>query len=359
MLRGNSIFCKFHTSFYQTFELVWEKSYSGNMHIFTRVVKAVFIIAAIVLIANLILEKRYAVSRTFYGVTFSPRYAKYLKLDWQKTYISILDDLKVKRLRIPTYWDILQPKEEEYDFSQIDFMLDEAKTREAKVILVLGVKQPRWPECHIPGWAKVLSIAKRRQKVLQFVQTVADKYKDHPAIWAYQVENEPLLPFGKCDMPDKTFLKEEVEMVKGISDKKIIMTDSGELGSWITSMQLSNIFGTTMYRSVYDKTFGYVSYPLPPYFYGLKSDFIRQMVAPLNQKTIVVELQAEPWLKDGVWISSKQQAGLFPLNNLESNINYFQKAGFDEAYLWGVEWWYFMAENGYPEYLEYAKSLFK
>lgn len=295
-----------------------------------------------------------------YGVTFSPIYARYLGLNWQKTYSALLDDLKVRNLRIPGYWDILQPQSTEYDFSQTDYMLDEAGKRGARVMLVVGGRQPRWPECHIPAWAKSLKLQDRQKKALEFIQTVVDRYKDSPQIWAWQVENEPLLGgFGEgCDSPDVNFLKKEIELVKSMDSKSIIITDSGELGFWIVPMQLSDIFGTTLYRRVYDKRIGYLTYPVLPYFYTVRSSLTR-IFAPGNKKTIITELQAEPWLGGGVFASVDEQANLFTKKDLENYLNFAQKTGFDEIYLWGVEWWYFMSQNGHPEYLEYAKSLFK
>lgn len=326
-----------------------------------RIVKIVLLLLAVFVLAGIVLEKNYPAKEVKFGVTFSPRYARYLKLDWKKTYLSLLSDLKVKDLRIPTYWDILQKEPDKYDFSETDFMLDEAQKRNAKVILVVGEKQPRWPECFVPAWAKKLSADKRYEKILEFTARVVERYENYPAVWAWQVENEPFLPwFGEgCDIMDKTFIKREISLVRSLSKKKVIMTDSGELGFWATPMSFSDIFGTTLYREVYDKWAGYVTYPLPPYFYSLKSDIIRKLFAPNNNKTIVIELQAEPWLADGVFTLAGEQAELFPVSKMANFIDYAKKTGFDDMYLWGVEWWYFMDKHGYPQYLEYAKTLFK
>ena len=273
-----------------------------------------------------------------YGVTFSPKYARYLKLDWQKTYIQILDGLQVKNLRLPGYWDSVEPKRGQFNFAETDYLLTEAGKRGARVILVVGVRQPRWPECHVPAWAKGLSVADRRREVLRFIAQTVERYKDHPAVWAWQVENEPLLKsFGEdCDMPDKSFLKQELELVRSLSNKTIIMTDSGELGFWITSMQLSDIFGTTVYRKVYDKWLGYTTYPVPPAFYGMKSNLVRSVFARNNRKTIIAELQAEPWLADGSLLPSDQQAQLFTTENFKNYVKFAGATGFDEIYLWGV-----------------------
>lgn len=331
----------------------------NDMPVFIKVAKFVFIIFIAVLIANALLEKKSAREPGF-GVTFSPKYAKYLKLDWRETYLQILDELKVKNLRLLTYWDELEKDQDKYNFTETDFMLDEASKRGARMILVVGARQPRWPECHVPGWARKLSVEERQRKTLEFVQKVVERYENRSEIWAWQIENEPLLgSFGEgCDSPDKDFLKQEVNLVKNLSKKTIILTDSGELGFWATSMQFSDIFGTTMYRRVNDRLLGYITYPALPSFYSAKSDLIRSIFAQSNQKTIIVELQAEPWLADGEFVGLEQQTKFFTLKNFEDYVNFARKTGFDEVYLWGVEWWYAASDKGYPEYLEYARTLF-
>lgn len=317
----------------------------------------------LILAGEIVFNKTYKFpAKVSFGVTFSQKYASQLSGDWRDVYMKILDDLKVKRLRIPSYWDEMEKSPSQFNFEDLDFILSEAEKREVKVILVLGVRQPRWPECHIPDWATKLSIKDRQENTLQFISKVVDRYKDSPAVWAWQVENEPLFKdFGQgCDQPKETFLRSEIELVRKMSQKPILMTDSGELGFWITSMQLSDIFGTTLYRQIYDSVLGYTTYPLLPYFYNLKSSLVRNVFAKNNQKTIISELQAEPWsptndLKD---TPLAVQTARFSVDNFREYVNYARQTGFDTAYLWGVEWWYFMEKQGYPQYVEFAKTLY-
>lgn len=298
-----------------------------------------------------------------FGVSFSPRHARYLKLDWQKTYLQVLNDLGVKNLRLASYWDILQPKEDKYDFSETDFMVTEAEKAGAKIILVLGARQPRWPECHIPKWARSLTIQQRQKKTLQFIKQVIEKYKTSSAIEFYQVENEPFAYwFGEdCDILDKEFLKKEIELVKIMDgNKPIIVTDSGEWGSWVESANFADILGISIYRNSYNPTLSlYVSYPFTPWMYSTKADIVKKLTQ--GKKVIISELQTEPWLsdKDTKENSILKHSQLFSLESFKANIDFARKTGFDQAYLWGVEWWYFMDKNGYPQYLDFAKSLFK
>ncbi len=322
----------------------------------------IFAILLIVILGSAVFESTYHYpSQIKYGVTFSPSYASFLKLDWKRVYVRMLDELGVRKLRVPGYWNVVEKDQGRYDFSEVDFMLNEAGRRGAAVILSLGEKQPRWPECQIPLWAKRLKLEDRRQRILEFIRKVTERYKDSPALWAWQVENEPFLPlFGEnCDPGDEKFLKAEINLVKSLSNKTIIVSDSGELGTWLVPMQVSDVFGTTLYRDVYNPFMGYFSYPISPYLYNIKSQIVR-IFAPRNQKTIVIELQAEPWLSDGDSAQNlNEQLRQFPLDKMKSYLSYAKKTGFDEMYLWGVEWWYLMEARGYPEYLDYAKTLFR
>ncbi len=325
------------------------------------IVTFLFILISSILI-NLAFENMYDYPSSIkYGVTFSPEYVSFLNLDWKSTYLSILDDLKVKNLRLPAYWEVMQPKIDLYDFSETDFMLTNAQKRGVSVILVLGAKQPRYPECHIPNWAKNLSLNQRQQKTLDFIQKVVDKYKDNSAISAWQIENEPFLKgFGEgCDPIDIDFLKSEIELVKKLDHRPIMLTDSGELGVWIDTMKLADIFGTSVYRSSYNQVLGYFSYPTLPVFYDLKLHLVR-LFYPNHKQIIVSELQAEPWIATADLRSDADKQGLaFPLSRLISNINFAKKTGFDTDYLWGVEWWYWMNAHNHPEYLDYARTIFK
>lgn len=323
-----------------------------------------FLVIMIILLGEEVFERVYKYPEKIeYGVSFSPSFAEFLSLDWQKTYIEILDDLEVKNIRIPGYWSIIEKEQNKDDFSKLDFMVSEAEKRGVKAILVLGVRQPRWPECHIPAWAKSLSVGERQEKILQFINKVVQRYKLSQAVKFWQVENEPLLSsFGKgCDAPDKKFLISEVDLVKSMDTRPIIVTDSGELGFWVTAMRLSDIFGTTLYRTVYNPIFGYSRYPILPYLYNIKSSLVKKLTSSASKRTIIIELQSEPWFINGELLSMSisEQLKLFPVHKLKDNVDFAQKTGFDEMYLWGVEWWYFMAQNGHPEYLQYAKTLFR
>ncbi len=65
-------------------------------------------------------------------------------------YKETLDDLNVKNLRLIAYWDEIEPKPGKYDFTNLDWQIEEAQKRNVRAILAVEYRLPRWPECHEP-----------------------------------------------------------------------------------------------------------------------------------------------------------------------------------------------------------------
>jgi len=87
-----------------------------------------------------------------WGVTFSKRLAQNYDLNWKSVYTRMLDDINIKTVRIPAYWDEIEKVKGQFDFTDMDWQIREAKKRNADIILAIGYKLPRWPECRKPYW---------------------------------------------------------------------------------------------------------------------------------------------------------------------------------------------------------------
>jgi hypothetical protein len=291
-----------------------------------------------------------------YGVTFSTLYAKELGLDWKEVFRATLDDLGVRYFRIPVYWNAVENEQGVKDWSEVDWMLEEALKRDASVILAVGRKTPRWPECHVPEWAMALSPEKQNERVLEFLASEIEHFKSAPAVKRWQVENEPLFRFGKCPPPDREMLKKEIALVRELDTRPIMATDSGELSTWLRTGPLADVLGISMYRLVWNSTVGTLYWPIAPTFY---EDRVR-LLKPVLRDVVVSELQAEPWFHKAVADTPlEEQFKQMNSEKLAANTRFAAASGASEVYLWGVEWWYWISKQGHPDLWETAKRFYQ
>lgn len=322
----------------------------------------IFCIAALLIFYGFLWFSSQRIYPIEYGISFSKQHAQSLGLDWQKVYLALLDELKPKYLRFSATWMEIEPQRGSFDWGDIDWQMAEAAKRDVEVTLVVGQKAPRWPECHVPGWALDLSESEYRRELVVYLQAVIERYQNHQALEIWQVENEPFIKFrfGECQRFEESLVKEEIEFVRFLDpEHKIMVTDSGELSTWRQASRVGDIFGTTVYRVVKTPLNIYWSYDwLPAAFYRWKANFWG-----LDVKNVFIsELQAEPWFVDTNPTNTaieEQEKSMDP-ERLTKHLKYASQIGTPRAYLWGVEWWYWMKENkGDKRYWEMVKEELK
>lgn len=301
-----------------------------------------------------------------YGVTFSDRYAREIGLDWKQTYLEVLDDLAVEKIRLVAYWGDIEVERDVSDFSTIRWQVEEAQKRDVDVILALGRKVPRWPECIEPGWWNELEEESiRDQELMEHVKNTVNTLKEYDNIKMWQVENEPFWPFGICkyDIKRET-VKKEVALVRSLDSRPIIIQDSGEGGAWLPTYRMGDYLGISMYRKIWYDFWGvflgesiYFKYPLAYWSYKIKAHIVG---VPFD-KVIVTELQGEPWgPEENTKLPRSEINKSMSRNDFLATISYAQKSGVNEMYLWGVEWWYWektKANNSF--YWNTAKEVFR
>ncbi len=295
------------------------------------------------------------------GMTYSYRYAEALGLDPRETLTAQLQELNIKEWRLPVYWDRVEPTRGQADYTWVDWQLEEMEQYDSHIILSIGQRVPRWPECHIPGWVGD-DQALREAALLEHLERTVNRYKDRESVIMWQVENEPfLVQFGECPPLDPSFLEREIALVKSLDPTRpVLVTDSGELSLWVRAAKRGDVFGTTLYRHIYTHNFGgrYITYPVSPSFFHLKTMLVKLFTDQEN--FLVIELQAEPWAPG--WIvnfSLEEQFKTMDETKLLENVEYAKRLGFPTIYLWGGEWWYYVKEKlGYPGLWETGKELF-
>ena len=305
-----------------------------------------------------------------YGISFSRFHADELKLNWKESYLAILNDLGVRNFRFSAHWPLTEPEEGKYNFEELDFQIKEAEKVGASVILAVGRRLPGWPECHEPEWLKSESsklktddeVSKYKQgRILKYIETIVNRYKNQNSIKYWQVENEPYLTFFSrsiCGELDEEFLREEIAFVKELDpSRQILVTDSGEFGTWHNAYRRGDVFGTSMYLYIWNRVIGPFRYPIIPAFFRIKNNIINLVYG--SKPAIVIELSAEPWLLQPIVDTPLDvQLSRMDIDKFNEMIVFSSKTGFDTFYLWGAEWWYWLKLNGHPELWNRAGDLF-
>jgi len=296
-----------------------------------------------------------------YGMSFNTPYARELGLDWQSTYDAILSELGVRHLRLAAHWPMVEPVAGTYNFTELDYQIEQAEAVGAEVIFGIGRRLPRWPECHVPNWASELPVAKRQSAQLDYMTAVIERYRESPAITHWQVENEPFLAvfaFEHCGELDEDFLQREIELVRSLDDTRpILVTDSGNLGTWHKAYQAGDVFGTSVYVHFWNPELGQFRTWLPPWFYRTKERIMTLRYGA--QSTLLIELSAEPWLLEPIVdVPLDIQFTRMDVEKFNDILEYAEATRYDRQYLWGAEWWYWLHVQGESDMWERGQELF-
>lgn len=293
------------------------------------------------------------------GVSFSQKQAGRYGVDWRANYTALLSELGFKHLRVAAYWDRTEPSPGQYDFSELDWMVAEAAKYDAKLTVVVGQKNIRYPECYYPEWLNVSNEADVSQRAKNMVAKTVDHLKGNSTIEAWQVENEFLLhSFGECPADNLTRqqLKEEVNIVRALDPARpIVLTQSDQFG-FPTFGPFGDIFGFSMYRWSYREGYGYFRYPQPGTYNWFKAAWVEALT---GQKVKIHELQAEAWGKTGnEYLPLEEQYKTMNPAQLRDNIQYARDTQIRRFDLWGAEWWYWLkVSKGQPVMWDEVRTL--
>jgi hypothetical protein len=199
-------------------------------------------------------------------------------------------------------------------------------------------------------------------KILALIQVSINHFKQYSNIIAWQIENEAALPFGKCGEPKPNWalLRREVDLARRLDSRPVLSTESGELSTWLKVGGIVDWLGVSLYRVTNNPVLGRIYYPFRPGFYQKKAALAQALNANL-QKVFISELQLEPWGDKPLrQMTVAEQYERMSYERTQSIINYAQRTGLSEIYIWGAEWWYWLKEVQKDDrFWELGKGLMK
>jgi hypothetical protein len=281
-----------------------------------------------------------------FGVSFSVQRSKDYGLNWQANFLALLDDLSFKRLRLMSYWPEIEPSRGQFNFTDLDWQMDEAAKRGAKVALAIGMRQPRWPECYQPDWAKQLQGNDWKQALYAYMEVVVKRYQNHPALGSWQIENEAFNNaygtwYGQCGKADRQRLEEEFALVRKLDKTHPANTSLSDEYGLPLGQPVPDNYGISVYKIAYTNK-GILQYygvfTPPTWYHRLRL----AIIGLLHQRPVYIhELQLEPWgPQDTKNLSVAEQDKSMSLQQLHTMLNFGKSIGTQDIDLWGGEWWY-------------------
>jgi hypothetical protein len=321
------------------------------------------------------------------GTTFSRVQCAYLDMDPRKTYLDILD-MGFDLIRLGAYWSHIEKQEGVFDFSELDWQIEEAGKKKMPVVVTVGMKAPRWPEYFIPDWVlqkvhirygrDVSKNAYLRERTLGFIKAVVTRYKDNPAVKFWQVENEPLMHIGpeKCYI-GRAFLEEEVRLVRDIDGgrRPVILTTATYPNRFLRvisnlftkhdyireCLAICDIMAINVYSMVGHRSFGLDLYFIVnPGEFDLYFSKLVAMIKESGKIPWVTELQAEPWEPGHLVYTGREEPRTGKRDETVRNFRALKEMGVDTVLLWGSEYWLYRRDRfGDTRWVKTAREILR
>lgn len=314
----------------------------------------------------------------YLGTTFSQLQCRYIGLDYRETFSHICS-LGFDRIRLCSYWNEIESIENQFDFSTLDWLLEESNRHGIEVVLTVGMKAPRWPEFHFPDWLRARYDTTGNPKpvdrnpvigelTLNFIDKVMRHTRHAPNLKYWQVENEP---FTRLDITAGRFLsyefvQREVELVRSLAlpGQKILLTNALTLPAaqfiedehaFRESLALADAVGINVYSKVPAGNSRFYIQPLGPYWKKLKT--WQQTLLKNGKEDWIAESQAEPWEPNELVAMNKTEYPSSSPKQTEKLVTSLTDIGYGTVMLWGCEYWYWQKQNGRDSWWSVVQQL--
>lgn len=320
------------------------------------------------------------------GTSFSPVRAERLSLDWKASYSRLLT-MNFKVIRLGIYWDQVA----ESGYSDTDWLVEQSRQAGQPIVLTVGIKSLGWPEYFAPQGlgpfarpgSDVSGDAVLRAAALAFIEETVTRYRDVPALVAWQIENEPLNRAG----PQRwwigdAFVRQELEVARSAAAGRPLLLnafthfnrgmdmasssrgfDLGALlgfdGNSVEKrslglLQAGDILGLDVYTRIAYRSGDRVQ--VSPADSDWDDNVARWAGAAQKQGkgAWVTEAQAEPWEADPSTLDNPLSLG--PAD-IAATFGALKQAGAGTVLLWGSEYWLLRSQQGDQRWLDAVAAI--
>jgi len=315
------------------------------------------------------------------GTSFSPRRCTRFGLRAEAAFGDVLA-LGLDPVRLSAYWDSIRKD----GFGELDRLLDMAADAGRSVVLTVGMKAIQWPEFYLPeGLAPAVRRSGRigtepafAAAAMGFVSEVVARYRDHPSIAAWQVENEPFNRSGPHGWwIDPALVRREVAAVRKLDSRRIVLNAFNHFNAAVDRSSRPRIAPFGLRRLVPEREILDVLQPgdvlgLDAYTAigaGAEGERIVRRADPdwadraaswldrarsAGRDAWIIEAQAEPWEASGETWTNPQT---FAPDDIGLVFGRLAGAGYSTILLWGCEYWLWRASAGDDRWLEAARGI--
>ena len=301
------------------------------------------------------------------GFSFSPITSESAGRDARSDLSRLLTATQPDLVRLPIYWDAVQPDPAELDFTSVDELLEvvaqynQTAADRARVVLTIGARNFLYPELHQPQWVgpreqPYIGDAQSGSEYRTYFDASITRYRDSPLLYSWQVENEPLDDVGndltghdqisaaqlaweigrvhELDPLHKAVLTTydgwnvTVDMLQLYADS-IMWQLGGPSGHPEEALQAGDALGLDLYIDGPPVPHGITTVQLRAAWKQQAVDFWANRAHGMGKDIWIAEMQAEPW--NGV-------TSFTPRDLLASAADYRQEP-VDVVLMWGADTW--------------------
>ncbi len=303
------------------------------------------------------------------GFSFSPLISQWAHRDPQADLGLLLDATNPDLVRLPIYWESVEPTPDQLDFSQIDTLLavvarhNQSAPNPTRVVLTVGARNFLYPELHEPAWAgprwqPFLNNMQAAPAYRAYFDSSITRYRDSPLVYAWQVENEPLDYVGNAFTGDDQIkvaqLSWEIGEVHRLDPGHKALTTTFDgwnvavdmlqlyakpalqlLGGYPSghpeeALEAGDALGLDMYLDGPSTPLRFTTTDLRAAWKEESLDFWIARAGSMGKDVWVSEMQAQPWA---------DLSGNFNEDDLLASAAGYRQEHLQVVLMWGVETW--------------------